>query len=194
MRSCFIQLQNVNIFKGLLICLTNHTSVHCTWPSQNLGSIHSALAREELSTARFAFFQFSPEAPSLRYRDSYGHSWWVYNQGSVPSGWHKEPTAKGKASLSSKPSFLFPVLKKKKKDWISSLHTKDFLSPLLRAAKLITPTDQTPKGQMESLTPPCFQKNRKRTQTSLFLSLPSSLPPSLSRSLCPTNNLSHHQR
>ena len=60
-----------------------------------------------------------------------------------------------------------------------------FPQPLLTAADLITPTDPTLKGQTDSITPLCFQKNGWEDTDQKGNTHPLSLPLSVSLSLSP---------
>lgn len=104
--------QNVRLLRGLFICSTKYMWVDCGLPEFGIKLLVTGNAMSVHVTIVCPFW-LSAAAPSWRYRNTCGPRWWMANLGSVSSRRHKELTAKSKASLSSKASFLFPVFLKK---------------------------------------------------------------------------------
>ena len=156
LRTCFIKLQNVKYTKGLLICSMNHMRVYCmALPKLGLNRLRTwSGTPEQLSMA--CPFWFSP------------HEWlWSFLVGGQP----RECCFFFFQDSTKNPQQSFPFLKAFLpvpylffffffKELLPSRELHSCLPRLLlTAAELITPTDLTVKGQTESITPLCFQKN-----------------------------------
>lgn len=178
--------------KGLLICSTNHMRVYSmALPKLGLNRLRTCSGMPE-QLSMVCPLWFSP------------HEWlWSFLVGRQPrecfffsSRQHKEPTAK-LPFPQSLPSWSLSVFFFKKELLPSRDLPSCFPRPLLTAAELITPTDPTLKGQTESITPLCFQKNgwedTDQKGNTHPLSLPLSLSPHLSLSLSPVDRNSSYK-